>query len=140
MTVITTKTTTIFNAISWVGLFLWLIGFGLEVLADHQKTTFRSQPENKGRFIQTGLWKYSRHPNYLGEILLWIGIATIAVPNLQGLGYLSLISPVFVYILLTRISGVPILEEQGLERWGEEQEYQDYLRRTPSLLPFGGRK
>ena len=140
MTVITMENVADLNALSLFGVLVWILGFGFEVMADHQKTVFRSNPQNKGRFIQTGVWKYSRHPNYFGEIILWLGIALIALPSLQGLGYFSLVSPLFVYILLTRISGITILEEQGLERWGAEEEYQKYLQHTPSLIPLIGMK
>ena len=118
-----------------VGAALWLFGFAIEVLADRQKRQFRREPDNTDRFITTGLWKYSRHPNYFGEILLWLGIAVVAFPVLQGWQLLTLVSPVFVYVLLTRVSGIPMLEAAGRRRWGEDPSYQDYMRRTPRLVP-----
>ena len=96
---------------------------------------FRADPANEGRFITTGLWAWSRHPNYFGEILLWAGIALIAFPVLQGAQLATLISPVFVFVLLTRISGVPLLESRGKKRWGDEPAYQEYKARTPVLWP-----
>ena len=119
-----------------IGIFLWLEGFLIEVVADHQKTRFRSKKENQGRFINEGLWSFSRHPNYYGEITLWLGIAFIAFPVLQGWQLLTLISPVFVYILLTRISGVTMLERRADKKWGDDPEYQRYKETTSSLIPM----
>jgi len=118
-----------------VGTVLWAIGFAIEVVSDRQKRVFRADPTNEGRFITTGLWAWSRHPNYFGEILLWLGVAVVALPVLQGAQLATLISPVFVYLLLTRVSGVPMLESRGKKRWGEDPEYRAYKARTPVLLP-----
>ncbi len=118
-----------------VGVAIWLIGFGIEVAADAQKRAFRSDPGNEGRFITGGLWAWSRHPNYFGEITLWIGIALISLPALSGWQYATLVSPVFVALLLTRISGVPMLEARARRRWGDESAYRDYVARTPVLIP-----
>ena len=122
------------GALTWVGLVVWVIGFAIEVTADRQKTAFKADPANAGRFISTGLWAWSRRPNYFGEITLWVGMALIALPSLSGWTFVALISPVFVIVLLTRISGVPMLERRGLKRWGDEPAYQEYLKRTPSLI------
>lgn len=120
----------------WIGLSLWLCGFAIEVIADRQKTVFRKDPANAEKFITTGLWAYSRHPNYFGEILLWLGITIIAVPALAGWQWVSIISPIFVTLLLTRISGVPLLEASGRKRWGDDPAYQRYLATTPVLIPL----
>lgn len=117
------------------GLLIWLLGFGIEAAADAQKSRFRAQPENQGKFINTGLWKWSRHPNYFGEITLWVGVALIALPTLQGWGYLTLISPVFVAVLITRVSGVPMLEERADQKWGGQKKYEEYKKNTPVLIP-----
>ena len=117
------------------GASLWLFGFVVEIVADGQKTKFRHDGANERRFITTGLWAWSRHPNYFGEIVLWIGIAVIAYPVLTGWQHVTLISPIFVWLLLTRISGVRMLENQGRRRWGDDPEYQAYVERTPKLLP-----
>lgn len=109
------------------------LGFGLEVVADRQKRAFRKDPANRDRFIATGLWARSRHPNYLGEILLWTGIAGLAWPVLAGAQLFTLVSPLFVFILLTRISGIPLLEARGRERWGDDPAYRAHLARTPRL-------
>jgi steroid 5-alpha reductase family enzyme len=125
---------------AYVGLGVWVIGFGLEAVADLQKSRFRADPAHQGSFITSGVWALSRHPNYLGEITLWIGMALIALPVLEGWQYLTLISPVFVYLLITRVSGVPLLEKKADATWGGQEAYEAYKRRTPVLVPFLGRR
>lgn len=120
---------------AFAGLAVWIIGFGIEVVADRQKSTFRHDPANEGRFISSGLWAWSRHPNYFGEILLWVGIAVISVPVLRGWQLATLLSPVFVYVLLTRISGLPMLERRADKRWGGRDDYEAYKAATPVLIP-----
>jgi steroid 5-alpha reductase family enzyme len=111
------------------------VGFAIEVAADQQKRRFRADSSNRDGFIQSGLWAWSRHPNYFGEIALWIGIALIALPVLSGWQLATLISPVFVYLLLTRISGVPLLEARANKKWGEDPNFVAYMRSTPALFP-----
>ena len=123
-----------------MGALLWLLGFGFEVIADRQKKHFSEQPKNEGRFITQGLWSVSRHPNYFGEIILWAGIAIISLPFLSGWQYVILVSPVFVFLLLTRISGLPFLEDKAEKKWGEDKDYIEYKKRTPILVPFFGKK
>jgi steroid 5-alpha reductase family enzyme len=118
-----------------VGFLVWAMGFAIEVVADAQKSRFRSVPENKGKFIHTGLWAWSRHPNYFGEIVLWIGVAIITLPVLRGWQWVTLISPVFVTLLITRVSGIPILEKRADEKWGGQADYEAYKARTPVLIP-----
>jgi steroid 5-alpha reductase family enzyme len=118
-----------------IGFLIWVFGFGLEVIADTQKSRFNADPANKGKFIRTGLWSRSRHPNYFGEIVLWIGVTVIALPLLQGWQWVALISPVFVTLLLTRISGVPLLEKKADQKWGGQAEYETYKKTTPVLIP-----
>lgn len=132
---ITTTTRKELDVFAFVGLVVWIIGFAIEAIADAQKNRFNADPANKGKFIQTGLWSRSRHPNYFGEIVLWIGVAIIALPVLQGWQWVALISPVFVTILLTRISGVPLLEAKADKKWGGQPEYEAYKKRTPVLIP-----
>lgn len=124
----------------WLGLVIWAAGFGIEVTADLQKSRFKADPSNAGKFIQSGLWSISRHPNYFGEILLWIGVLVIAAPVLQGWQWVALLSPVFVILLLTRVSGIPLLEEKARRNWGDDPEYQAYRARTSVLLPLPNRK
>lgn len=118
-----------------VGGLVWLVGFVIEVVADSQKTVFRKDSANKGKFINTGLWSRSRHPNYFGEITLWLGVMLIAVPVLQGWQWIALISPIFVTLLLTKVSGVPMLEARADEKWGGQADYENYKKNTPVLIP-----
>ena len=123
------------DAFAVIGVLIWAAGFAIEVIADRQKSAFRADPANRGRFISTGLWSRSRHPNYFGEIVLWIGVAVIAFPALQGWQLVGLISPIFVTLLLTRVSGVPLLEAKADAKWGDQADYQEYRRTTPVLVP-----
>lgn len=120
----------------YVGAAIWLLGFALEAIADAQKSAFKKDPANKGRFINIGLWKWSRHPNYFGEITLWTGILVMAIPVLSGLSWLVVISPIFVTLLLTRISGINLQNKQAAERWGDDPEYRNYRDNTPALIPL----
>ena len=118
----------------FTGFLLWVVGFVIEILADNQKKIFRENPSNKGKFISSGLWAWSRHPNYFGEIILWLGIAIIAFPSMEGGEFLGLISPLFVYVLLTKISGIPMLEKSSDNKWGLEEDYINYKKTTPILF------
>ncbi|MFW2380839.1 MAG: DUF1295 domain-containing protein [Acidimicrobiales bacterium] len=118
-----------------VGMAVWVIGFAIEVVADRQKSIFKRDEANQGRFITSGLWAWSRHPNYFGEIVLWTGIAIMALPVLSGWRWVTLISPVFVVLLLTRVSGIPMLEARAEKRWGNEDEFQIYTQNTSVLIP-----
>ena len=122
------------NPLFYIGAVTFLVGFILEIVADHQKTAFRKDPKNKDKFINTGLWARSQHPNYVGEITLWAGIALISYSSLDGWGYISLISPIFTYWLLVFVSGIPQLEESGEKKWGHLKAYQDYTKNTPKLI------
>ena len=122
------------NSIFYFGVVIFTLGFIIEVIADYQKTVFRKNIGNKDKFISTGLWAYSRHPNYFGEILLWFGIAIMSFSSLNGLQYLTLISPIFVYTLLVYISGIRILENNGYKKWGHLESYKEYLQNTPRLF------
>lgn len=131
-------TTTTRQPLGWfalVGFLIWAFGFGVEVLADAQKNAFKSDPANRGDFISSGLWAWSRHPNYFGEITLWVGVAVIALPVLRGWQWVTLISPVFVTLLITQVSGVPMLEERADEKWGDQEDYEAYKEQTPVLIP-----
>jgi steroid 5-alpha reductase family enzyme len=124
-----------FGLFGVVGLLIWLFGFIFEAVSDAQKSAFKADPSNKGKYIDTGLWSLSRHPNYFGEIVLWVGVAVIAFPVLQEWQYATLISPIFVALLLTKISGVPILENRADKTWGGQSEYEAYKQRVPVLVP-----
>jgi len=120
----------------YIGWGIWGLGFLFEVVADAQKTIFRNNPLNKGKFIQTGLWSISRHPNYFGEISLWFGLYISSSSVFSGAQYMAVLSPLAVMMLITRLSGIPLLEAAGLKKWGDLPEYRKYLENTPSLIPF----
>jgi len=137
LVVLTSEQTKPLSLIGYVGIALWLIGFAMEVIADRQKRVFRAARARgeTGPFITTGLWAHSRHPNYFGEIVLWLGIALIAVPIMQGWQWIGLVSPLFVIALLTRVSGVPMLEKKSDAQWGNDPSYLAYKEQTPVLIP-----
>ena len=123
------------DALATLGLAVWIAGFAIEATADRQKSAFKADPANRGRFIRHGLWAWSRHPNYFGEIVLWTGIAIMATPAMAGWQWLGWLSPLFVAWLLTKVSGIPMLERQADERWGGQPDYEAYKAGTPVLLP-----
>jgi len=128
------------GAWGWIGLCVWATGFGIEAVADEQKRRFRADPAHRGTFIDRGLWRWSRHPNYFGEIVLWVGVALVAVPVLTGWQWVGLISPLFVILLLTRISGIPLVEARADEKWGGQEDYEAYKRATSVLVPLPRRR
>lgn len=132
---ITTTNRKELGIIAVVGFIIWAFGYIFELLADAQKSEFKANPENEGKFIQSGLWSLSRHPNYFGEIVIWIGVAIVALPVLKGWALLTLISPLWVIVQLTLISGVPMLEQKADKRWGGQEDYEQYKKNTPVLIP-----
>ena len=131
---ITSGSKTGFGVLGIVGLIIWIAGFAIEAVSDSQKTAFKKEPANDGKFIDVGLWRWSRHPNYFGEIVLWTGMAVMVLPALARWQFATLTSPVFVFILLTRISGVPLLERRADKKWGGQPDYEAYKARTPELI------
>lgn len=123
------------NSIFILGLLMFIFGFVIEVIADNQKSSFRSIPENKDSFINEGLWARSRHPNYFGEITLWAGITVMGISTFEGMNYLAIFSPIFSYLLLVYVSGVRLLELRGNKKWGHLEDYQNYKKNTPKLIP-----
>ena len=134
LTAIASKSGVVENIYFYTGLIIYIAGISIEIIADKQKTRFRSLEKNKDTFITSGLWSKSRHPNYLGEILLWFGISVMSISSLSGFQYITLISPVFSYILIVYVSGVRILEESGREKWGHLDSYKEYIKKTPVLF------
>ena len=132
---ITSPTGVIVNNIFIFGFLLFFAGFVIEVIADNQKSKFRSIEENRDSFINEGLWSRSRHPNYFGEIILWLGIAVMSISSFSGINYLAIFSPIFTYLLLNYISGIRILEARGNEKWGHLDAYNNYKENTPKLIP-----
>jgi steroid 5-alpha reductase family enzyme len=129
---ISARESTPLGAADVAGLLIWVAGFAIEVAADRQKSAHREK--HPGHFIASGLWAWSRHPNYFGEIVLWLGVAVIASSTLRGWQWVTMISPVFVAFLLTKVSGIPILEKRADERWGSDPAYKRYKSQTPVLL------
>ena len=136
LTAIASDQGVVINQFFYAGALVFVTGLAMEIIADWQKSVFRENPKNKDQFIKHGLWSYSRHPNYFGEIILWTGISIMSFSSLSGWQYITLISPIFTYVLLVYISGVRILEASGMEKWGHLESYRLYVRNTPSLIPF----
>ena len=134
ITAISSSQGIIANTLFYLGLAFFIVGFAIEVVSDKQKSAFRAVPENKEKFITSGLWSKSQHPNYFGEILLWSAIALLSISSLNGTQYLTLISPIFTYVLLVYISGVRMLDDMGNKKWGHLEEYKEYKRNTPTLF------
>ena len=132
---ITSETRLEVGIFALIGSLVWAFGFGFEVIADLQKNKFKADPANKEKFINTGLWSWSRHPNYFGEIILWIGVAIVALPILRGWQWVTMVSPIFITLLLTKISGIPMLERRADEKWGGQEDYEDYKAKTSILIP-----
>jgi steroid 5-alpha reductase family enzyme len=122
------------------GLAAFLAGLALETVADAQKFAFKSRPESKGEFMSTGVWRYSRHPNYFGEMLVWWGIALPGVFAFRGLEFLYFLGPVFITLLLIFVSGIPLLEKEADRKWGDRADYREYKRRTSILIPLPRKK
>ena len=124
------------NIYGYIGIIFWIFGFTFEVIADLQKNNFKKSQNTTQNYISTGLWSKSRHPNYFGEITLWVGMYIISLSSFSGIEYLTIISPIFVYILLTRMSGINMLEKIADERYGHLDEYLEYKEKTPILVPY----
>jgi steroid 5-alpha reductase family enzyme len=118
-----------------LGLIIWIVGFTFEAVGDRQKKKFVTNPENQGKFIRGGLWDISRHPNYFGEFTLWVGMTLISLPTMQGWRFFGLITPVFVYLLLNYVSGVPLNEDYADKKWGGQEDYEEYKKNTPVFFP-----
>ena len=134
ITGIASETGIIVNNIFYIGLVMFIGGFAIEIVADQQKSAFRAIPENRNKYITSGLWSRSRHPNYFGEITLWTGVAVMSFSSLSGIEYLTLISPIFTYLLLVKISGVRMLEGRGQKTWGNDEDYIAYMKNTPMVM------
>ena len=135
MNVVTSKNYNKDLTLLCIGTIIWIIGFLFEIISDYQKIKFKNNALNKNKFIDSGLWSISRHPNYFGEIILWIGIYIITLPSTSGLEYLGIISPLFVIVLLNKVSGINLLEASADKKWGSSKEYQKYKKITPRLIP-----
>lgn len=137
MAITATRQTSINLVTLSIGLLIFAIGLLIEAVADWQKFKFKRKPENRGEFISTGLWAYSRHPNYFGEVLVWYGLFIVCLPYLSGILYISVVGPIFITLILLFFSGIPLLEKAYDERYKDRQDYQDYKIKTRKffLLP-----
>ena len=140
LVIITSNVSKPIGMIGSIGVLMWLTGFLIESVADAQKRAFKRDPQNKDRFITTGLWAWCQQPNYFGEILLWFGVMVMALPILQGWQWACVISPFFVMFLLTKVSGIPMLREKADKKWGEDSDYHNYVANTPVLIPMPPKK
>lgn len=114
----------------YLGIGLWVLGLVFEAGGDYQLARFRSQPENEGKVLDTGLWRYTRHPNYFGDCCVWWGFYLIAV---GGGGAWSIVSPLLMTFLLLKVSGVAMLEKTIGDR---RPEYATYVRQTSAFIPW----
>lgn len=123
--------------ISIIGWVLFAFGLVFETVSDYQKTVFRNNPSNKGRFITSGLWSISRHPNYFGEIVLWFGLFISAAPYFASpWSFFSILCPIGTALQISFFSGIPLLEKSGLVRWGQDADYRAYLEGVAVLVPW----
>jgi steroid 5-alpha reductase family enzyme len=123
-----------------VGALLWAAGFAVEAASDAQKSASKQDPAKAGRWIETGLWKYSRHPNYFGEALLWWGLFLIALPSLSGALAVAAVGPLSITLLLLFVSGVPLLEKSADAKYGDDPTYRAYKARTSLFVPLPPRR
>lgn len=131
-----TDTNPFLQSVDLIGWLMWAVGFMIEGTADQQKLNFKKSPENRGKWCNVGLWKYTRHPNYFGEILLWWGIFVASTPILDKAEWLVIIGPIFLTLLLLFISGIPLLEESADKKFGNVDGYRVYKKRTSPLIPL----
>ncbi|KXS16508.1 DUF1295-domain-containing protein [Gonapodya prolifera JEL478] len=122
-------------ASDWVGLVLWVVGFAIEAIADQQKNTFKNKHPKE--FMRTGLYRYSRYPNYFGEMTLWFGMYILCIAGFtRPWQYVTTVSPFFVVALITQVSGIPLLEKGYKERYGSDPAWQEYVATTSFLVPL----
>ena len=125
--------------LSLVGWVIYAFGLIFETVADFQKTVFRNKSENENRFITSGLWSLSRHPNYFGEILLWYGLFIASIPFLSSpVAMLSVLCPTLTALQIIYYSGVPLLEVPSLKKWGDDPKYIEYIKTTSCIIPCLG--
>ncbi len=124
------------GVLDYIGISIWSIGFLFEFIADLQMHIFKKKTENKGKIMTKGLWKYSRHPNYFGEITMWFGLFFIALYELKAWNFVSILSPIIIAMLLIYVTGLPLAEK----RFENNEDYQDYKKRTSALIPWFSKK
>lgn len=122
------------NFLDYIGLLIWLIGFIFEAFGDYQLARFKSNPKNEGKVLNTGLWKYTRHPNYFGDASVWVAYALFSI---SAGGYWQIIGSIIMVFLIVKVSGVALLEETIKDR---KPEYQNYIEKTNSFFPWFPKK
>ncbi len=125
---------TSFSLVNLFGILLWFVGFFFEAVGDHQLRVFISNPSNKGKLMQSGLWKYSRHPNYFGESLMWWSIWIVSAGSSQWI--LGAVSPILIMVLLLFVSGVPLLEK----KYAGRKDFEEYKKKTSIFIPLPPKK
>ncbi len=123
-----------------LGILLFSLGLLIESISDVQKFRYRRTPENNSHWVDSGLWKYSRHPNYFGEMLVWWGLFIVVIPSLEGLFWLTLIGPLWITVLLLFVSGIPLLEKSADRKYGNNPDYLSYKESTSMLIPLPPRR
>jgi len=118
----------------WIGVLIWLIGFLFETFGDYQLYNFKKEPNNKGKVLDKGLWRYIQHPNYFGEVIQWWGIFIIAIA--VPFGFISIVGPIFISYMIIKVSGIRLLEKH----FEGDDKYADYIRRTSSSFPWFPKK
>ncbi len=134
--VVLTSQKTSITFLTILGFLIWLSGFLIEGIADQQKFEFKNDSKNSNKWVENGLWKYSRHPNYFGEMLCWWGIFIMSIPFLEGWGWLVIANPLFITFILLFVSGISPLEKLADKKFGKEPGYQEYKKRTSVLVPL----
>ena len=124
------------NWLMSTGLVLWLAGLAIETVADAQKFGQKTRPGGGARWTDVGLWRYSRHPNYFGELLCWWGVFLFVSGDLAGWSWLAVLGPLTITLLLLFVTGIPTLESSAQKKWGSNPEYAAYRRRTRLLVPL----
>lgn len=122
--------------LTYAGFAIFALGLIVETISDYQKFVFKKEKKNKNRWIDSGLWTFSRHPNYFGEMLVWWGLFIVTLPFLSGLKLISIVGPVFITILLLFVSGIPLLEKSAEKKYGTNPAYIDYKNSSRILFPF----
>lgn len=130
------QTTPTLTLLTTLGIVIFAVGLILEATADAQKFAFNNDSRNKNKWIQSGVWSVSRHPNYLGEMLVWLGMYAVVFSSLTGKDiYSAALSPLYIVCLLLFVSGVPLLEKSANKKWGNLPAYKAYKKSVPVLLP-----
>jgi steroid 5-alpha reductase family enzyme len=134
VTIVITAERSPLSLLDILGVCIWFVGFAFETVGDYQLMRYKRNPANQGKIMTQGLWRYTRHPNYFGEVALWWGVYLIAVS--VPLGWATILGPITITCLILKVSGIPLLEE----RYKDNPEFQMYKRRTSAFFPLPHRK